>query len=250
MLAPQHKVVFLPRVAGADKAAVPNLRTPGNHSRRQPFSYESCTPIRIVINIRESYTLNIMKIHGYSVLFAVLVLFLAIAAGCTTSPQQATAATQVPQAPQVTAAPATYQTPLATRNVQAADLDTNIRVHFNDLACINVGDYLGVTYLYPDEKYKLEAASPGAGTINVNILFVDENDQLALRQAKPKWDVVKKSWVYESVVPLVQFNDITNPVEKTFMIKRQSKYYICADDRKENGASETSYLVPVKLTQI
>ena len=188
-----------------------------------------------------------MKIHGYSVLFAVLVLFLAIAAGCATSQQPTTAATQ---APQVTTAQATYQTPLATLTAKAAGLDTTIPVHFNDLNCKNVGDYLGVIYLYPDEKYKLEAAPPGANTINTNVLFVDENDQLALRQAKPKWDGVHNVWVYESVVPLVQFNDITTSVEKTFTIKRQSKYYICADDRKESGTQDITYQVPVKLTRL
>lgn len=207
------------------------------------------TPIRIVTNIKESYTLNIMKINGYSVLFAVLVLILAITAGCTTTPQ--TPATQAPtQAPQATAAQATYQAPVATQTAKAAGLDTTIRVHFNDLACVNVGDYLGVIYLYPDEKYKLEAAPPGANTINTNVLFVDENDQLALRQAKPKWDGVHNVWVYESVVPLVQFNDITTSVEKTFTIKRQSKYYICADDRKESGSQDITYMVPVKLTRL
>jgi len=52
------------------------------------------------------------------------------------------------------------------------------------------------------------------------------------------------------VVPLAQFNDITTPVEKTFTIKRQSKYYICADDRKESGTNDITYLVPVKLTKL
>jgi hypothetical protein len=56
--------------------------------------------------------------------------------------------------------------------------------------------------------------------------------------------------VYETVVPVVQFNDITTPVEKTFTIKRQSKYYICADDRKESGVSDVVYRVPVKLTRL
>jgi hypothetical protein len=190
-----------------------------------------------------------MKINGYYLLFAVLVLVLAITAGCTTSPQTP-AATQAPTAPPATAAQATYQPPVATQTAKAAGLDTTIRVRFNDLACINVGDYLGVIYLYPDEKYKLEAAPPGANTINTNVLFVDENDQLALRQAKPKWDGVHNVWVYESVVPLVQFNDITTSVEKTFTIKRQSKYYICADDRKESGSQDITYMVPVKLTKL
>jgi len=190
-----------------------------------------------------------MKIPKQYVLIAVIVSLLAIVAGCT-APQQLPAATQVPvQTPAATVQP-TYQTPVPTRTASTADLDTTIRVHFNDLACINIGDYLGITYLYPDDKIKLEAASPGANTINVNVLFVDENDQLALRQAPPKWNQVSKTWTYESVVPLAQFNDITTPVEKTFTIKRQSKYYICADDRKESGVSEITYLVPVKLTRL
>jgi hypothetical protein len=190
-----------------------------------------------------------MKIPGNYVLIAVFVLLLALAAGCTT-PQQTPAATQAPSAAPATAAQATYQAPAATQAAPRAGVDTTIRVHFNDLACIYVGDYLGVTYLYPDQKYKLEAASPGANTINVNVLFVDENDQLALRQAKPQWDGVRKTWTYESVVPLVQFNDITTPVEKSFTIKSQHKYYICADDRKEAGTQDTTYLVPIKLTRL
>jgi hypothetical protein len=186
-----------------------------------------------------------MKIHGYFVLFAILALALAFAAGCTTSQQTTTATQPLPAAPQ-----ATYQAPATAAARGGADVDTTIRVHFNDLACINIGDNLGVTYLYPDQKFKLEAASPGAGTVNVNVLFVDENDQLALRQAKPQWDVVKKTWVYESLVPLAQFNDITTPVEKSFTIKRQSKYYICVDDRKEAGSQDIMYQVPVKLTRL
>jgi hypothetical protein len=186
-----------------------------------------------------------MKIHGYFVLFAILALALAFAAGCTTSQQTTTATQALPAAPQVT-----YQAPATAAARGGADVDTTIRVRFNDLACINIGDNLGVTYLYPDQKFKLEAASPGAGTVNVNVLFVDENDQLALRQAKPQWDVVRKTWVYESLVPLAQFNDITTPVDKTFTIKRQSKYYICADDRKESGSQDITYHVPVKLTRL
>ena len=189
-----------------------------------------------------------MKIPGYFVFFAVLVLLMAMAAGCTTPQQQTPAATQAPSAAaQVTM---TYQAAVTTPTAQAADIDTTIRVRFNDLACISVQDLIGTTYLYPDQKFKLGAASPGTGTINVNVLFVDENDQLALRQAKPQWDVVGKTWRYESVVPLVQFNDITTPVEKSFTIKRQSKYYICADDLKESGTNDLTYQVPVKLTRV
>jgi hypothetical protein len=84
----------------------------------------------------------------------------------------------------------------------------------------------------------------------VNVLFVDENDQLGVRNIRPAWDVVQKKWVYEGIVPLVQFNDITTPVEKTFTIKTQSKYYICADDRKETGSNDVMLRVPVKLKRL
>ena len=186
-----------------------------------------------------------MKIPGY-VLIAVLVLLLAIAAGCTT-PQQTPAATQAPAA---TAAQQqqTYSAPAATRAASGADIDTTVNVHFNQLACISVQDLLGSDYLYPDQQFKLEAASPG--TINVNILFVDENNQLKLREVEPAWDVVHKTWVYDGVVPVVRFIAITTPVDKTFTIKTQSKYYICADDRKEAGTGDIIYRVPVKLTRL
>jgi ABC-type Fe3+-hydroxamate transport system substrate-binding protein len=187
-----------------------------------------------------------MKILGYSTLFVLLVFVLVFITGCTTS-QPSAPATQA--SPAATASAGNPSSP-STSTVQAADIDTVINVRFNDLACMNVQDALGTTYLYPDQKFKLSAASPGANTINVNVLFVDENDQLALRQVKPQWDVVRKTWVYTGVVPLVQFNDIITPVEKSFTIKTQSKYYICADDRKETGTNDITYRVPVKLTRL
>jgi hypothetical protein len=188
-----------------------------------------------------------MKIPGYFVLIAVLVLLLAITAGCTT-PQQAPAATQ---APATAAQQQTHSAPAATRAASStADIDTTVNVHVSELACISVQELLGTDYLYPDQKYKLEAASPGPNTINVNLLFVDENNQLKLREVEPKWDVVQKTWIYDGVVPAVKFVDITTPVEKTFTIKTQSKYYICADDRKDPGTSDIVYRVPVKLTKL
>jgi hypothetical protein len=202
--------------------------------------------IRIVTNIWDTYALNIMKIAGY-LLITVLVLFLALAAGCTTTPPQTSTATQ---APITTAAQPTYSTLPATPPAPTADIDTTINVRFNELACINVQELLGTEYLYPDQKFNLEAATPGQNTIDVNVLFVDQNDQLKLRQVKPQWDTVKKTWVYDGPVPLVQFIDITTPVEKTFTIKTQSKYYICADDRKEAGTKDVVYRVPVKLTRV
>ena len=188
-----------------------------------------------------------MKIPGYFVLIAVLVLLLAIAAGCTT-PQQAPAATQ---APATAAQQQTYAAPAATRVASStADIDTTVNVHVSELACISVQELLGTDYLYPDQKFKLEAASPGPNTINVNLLFVDENNQLKLREVEPKWDGVQKTWVYDGVVPAVKFVDITTPVEKTFTIKTQSKYYICVDDRKETGINDAMLRVPVRLKRI
>ena len=187
-----------------------------------------------------------MKISGYFCIFIILVIVLLCTAGCT-APQPAT----VPTATPAGAAPVqTYPTSIAARTVQAADIDTTVNVRFNDIACIDVQSALGVTYLYPDQKFKFSAASPGPNTINVNVLMVDENDNLALRQVKPQWNDVQKVWSYPGVVPVVQFNDITIPVEKSFTIKKQSKYYICADDRKESGNDDITYRVPVKLTRL
>ena len=224
---------------------VRNLQNPDNHNRRQLFLQGGRSPIWIVTNIWDTYALNIMKIPGYLPII-VLVLLLAIAAGCTTAPQQTDAATQAP----ATAAYQTHSTPLATRSAPTADIDTTVNVRFNELACISVQEYLGTDYLYPDQKFRLQAATPGPNTIDVNVLFVDENDQLKLRQVKPQWDTVRKTWVYDGPVPLAQFIDITTPVEKTFTIKTQSKYYICADDRKESGTADVVYRVPVKLTRV
>jgi hypothetical protein len=178
---------------------------------------------------------------------AVLLIAVLLAAGCTTPAPAAPAAPQaVPSAQQA----ATQGIPAATAAARTADIDTVISVHYNDFACLDVQKELGKTYLYPDEKYKLSAAAPGVSGVNVNVVFLDENDQLGVRQIKPQWDSVRKTWVYEGIVPLAQFNDITVPVEKTFTIKTQSKYYICADDRKDPGTSDVVYRVPVKLTRL
>lgn len=246
MLAPLHKVVFLLLPAGALHAGWSGLWIRYGSTCAVWFMYRSWLLQSIVNNIWDTYELNSMKIPGYFVLFTVFVLILAAAAGCTTPQKTDTAL----QSPSTATAQGSYQIPLATRSAQAADIDTTINVRFNDIACLDVQQALGITYLYPDQKFKLSATSPGAGMINVNVLFVDENDQLGIRQIRPQWDVVRKVWVYEGIVPVVQFNDITNPVEKTFTIKSQSKYYICADDRKESGTNDITYRVPVKLTRL
>jgi hypothetical protein len=187
-----------------------------------------------------------MRINTIAWLAVALVVLGALVAGCTT-PQ--TAAT-TPQPTPVATMAATSGFPVTTAVAKTADIDTTVNVHFNDFACLNVQQELGNAYLYPDEKFTLYAASPGVAGVNVNVLFLDENDSLGIRQIKPKWDAVQKKWVYEGIVPLAQFNDITTPQEKTFTIKTQSKYYICVDDRKETGISDVVLRVPVKLKRL
>ncbi len=145
------------------------------------------------------------------------------------------------------AAPASTAAAAATKS---SKIDTVISVHFNDIGCIDLQKELGVEYLYPDQKYKITAVSPNAAAVNVNVLFVDENDKLILGQTKPQWASLQKAWAYPGLVPVVQFNDITVPQEKTFTIKTQSKYYICADDRKETDMNDVMLRVPVTLTRL
>ena len=186
-----------------------------------------------------------MKISEYSWLVLALLVITAFVAGCT-MPQAASPAT-----PTTTAAPAaTAGNPVTTAVVRTADIDTTVNVHFNDMACLNVQEALGKEYLYPDEKFRLSASSPGVAGVNVNVLFVDENDSLGIRQIKPQWDGVKKKWTYEGIVPVAQFDDISTTQEKTFTIKSQSKYYICVDDRKEIGVNDVMLRVPVKLQRL
>lgn len=189
-----------------------------------------------------------MRFNGFVWLLAAFLVIAALAAGCTAPQVPGTPPQATPSAPG-TAAPATAA-PVSATVAKTADIDTTINVHYNDFACFNVQNELGKTYLYPDEKYTLYAASPGVPGVNVNVVFVDENDSLRIREMKPVWDAVQKRWVYEGIVPLAQFNDITVPVEKTFTVKTQSKYYICVDDRKETGVNDVMLRVPVKLKRV
>jgi hypothetical protein len=190
-----------------------------------------------------------MKIHGYYVIFAVLVVILAVAAGCTT-PQQAPAATQAPatQAPQATVQQAP-STATAVKTSSAA-LDTTINVHRNELVCISVQDNIGMDYLYPDQKFRLEASSAGANTINPTIVLVDKNNEFRIREVERQWDNVQKTWVYDGVVTVIRFSDIASTAQKEFTVKDQGKYYICADDRGESGSQDTVYQVPVRMTRL
>ena len=195
-----------------------------------------------------------MKINGSLLLIAALVIVLVCAAGCTSpqtsgttnpAPSSSSAVTGAQQ--NTVAAPAAN---IASTPGKSSKIDTVINTHFNDLGCIDLQKELGVEYLYPDQKYKITVASPNAAGVNVNVVFADENDKLILGQTRPQWDAIQKVWTYPGLVPVVQFNDITVPQEKTFTIKTQSKYYICADDRKETGTNDIMLRVPVTLTRL
>jgi hypothetical protein len=209
---------------------------------------EKCL-ISIVSHICSALIFTSMRFNGFAWIAAVFLVMVALAAGCTAPQAPGTPAAATPAAVSTaSAAPATAAASVTA--AKTADIDTVITVHYNDIACLNVQNEIGKTYLYPDEKYTLYASSPGVANVNVNVILVDENDSLAIREIKPQWDAVQKKWVYEGIVPLVQFNDITVPVEKTFTVKSQSKYYICVDDRKEAGANDVMLRVPVKLKRV
>jgi hypothetical protein len=208
--------------------------------------------LRIVSHICVNFALNIMRSHTYLGIFAVLVILLACIAGCTapqtpsqTAPQKTGTGTQAPANPVMTG---TSQTPASAQAARTAGIDTTINIHFNDFNCLDVTKELGVEYLYPDQRYTVWASSPVSGTVNV--LFIDVGDKEKIQTVKPVWNAVAKTWVYEGLVPIVQFNDITTPQEKTFTIKQQGKYYLCADDRKESGINDAILRVPVKLTRL
>lgn len=82
------------------------------------------------------------------------------------------------------------------------------------------------------------------------MLFIDVSDRDRIQTSPPVWDEVKKSWIYEGLVPIIQFNDVTVPRETTITIKKQGKYFLCADDRKVTGTNDAILRVPVKLTSI
>ena len=156
-----------------------------------------------------------MKAVSHATLFILLVALLLFAAGCTTPQAPGAAATSgssgtVALAPQQAAAPSTA----AGTVTKSANIDTTIGVRFNDFTCINIQDQIGAMYLYPDQKITVTAAPPAGGGVNPNVLVVDENDQIGLRQIKPQWDVVQKTWVYAGIVPVIQFNDVTGPVQR------------------------------------
>ena len=191
-----------------------------------------------------------MRSHLYFGIFALLVILLTCIAGCTSSQttiQKTGTVTQTPGNPVMTA---TSQTPIPAQITRSAGIDTTINIHFNDFNCLDVQQELGVDYLYPDQKYSIWASSPGTNTVNVNVLFIDIADKEKIQNIPPAWDTIKKTWIYEGLGPIVQFNDVTVPRETTITIKKQGKYYLCADDRKESGVNNDIFRVPVKMTRL
>jgi hypothetical protein len=192
-----------------------------------------------------------MRSLAYICLLSVLVMVLACTAGCTFTRNTAPVpVTTVP--PVVTSSPASSPPVQATSMTQAVKtgvVDTTINIHYNDYDCLDVQQELGVVYLNPDQKYTLRVSPPNS-QVNVNLLLLDVGDKEKLQAALPVWNAIAKTWDYEGIVPLVQFNDVSTTQEKTVTIKSQGKYFLCADDRKESGVNDAIIRVPVKMTRV
>ena len=193
-----------------------------------------------------------MRFRTYIGIFAILVILLTCIAGCTQSSPQTAAqkSSSSPQAPGNPLISSAATTPASTQTAQSAGIETTIDIHSNDFNCLDVQKELGVDYLYANQKYRVWATSPGNGPGSVNVLFIDVSDRDRIQTSPSVWDAVKKTWTYEGLVPIVQFNDVTVPRETTITIKKQGKYYLCADDRKGTGMNDAILRVPVKLTRI
>ena len=193
-----------------------------------------------------------MRFRTYIGIFAILVILLTCIAGCTQSSPQTAAqkSSSSPQAPGNPLISSAATAPASTQTAQSAGIETTIDIHSNDFNCLDVQKELGVDYLYANQKYRVWATSPGNGPGSVNVLFIDVSDRDRIQTSPPVWDAVKKAWIYEGLVPIVQFNDVTVPRETTITIKKQGKYYLCADDRKGTGMNDAILRVPVKLTRI
>ena len=193
-----------------------------------------------------------MRFRTYIGIFAILVILLTCIAGCTQSSPQTAAqkSSSSPQAPGNPLISSAATAPASTQTAQSAGIETTIDIHSNDFNCLDVQKELGVDYLYANQKYRVWATSPGNGPGSVNVLYIDVSDRDRIQTSQPVWDAVKKAWIYEGLVPIVQFNDVTVPRETTITIKKQGKYYLCADDRKGTGMNDAILRVPVKLTRI
>ena len=193
-----------------------------------------------------------MRSREFIGLVTVLVILMAGIAGCAMTPNAgnspatsvATSAAGTPSGPM---SPGVQATPVSTA-VQSSGIDTTINIHYNDYDCLDVTKEFGVVYLNPDQKYTIRVSPPN-NPVNVNLLLLDVGDREKIQNARPVWNAVSKTWDYEGLVPLVQFNDVSTTQEKTITIKNQGKYYLCADDRKESGVNDVIIRVPVKMTR-
>ncbi len=192
-----------------------------------------------------------MRSLTFICVLTLLVVVLAITAGCTSTQNTA-------PVPATTVVPVMTSSPASSPPVQATSLtpavktgvvDTTINIHYNDYDCLDVQQDLGVVYLNPDQKYTIRVSPPNVPA-SVNLLLLDVGDKEKLQAALPVWNAIAKTWDYEGIVPLVQFNDVSTTQEKTVTIKSQGKYFLCADDRKESGVNDAIIRVPVKMTRV
>ncbi len=192
-----------------------------------------------------------MRSLSYICLLTILVMVLSFTAGCTfsrnTAPAPVTTAPPVMTSSQANSPP--VQTTSLTPTVLAGIVDTTINTRFNDFGCIDVQQDLGVVYLNPDQKYTIRVSPPNVPA-SVNLLLLDIGDRERLPVSLPAWNAITKTWDYEGIVPLLQINDVSTTQEKTVTIKKQGKYFLCADDRKESGLNEAIIRVPVKMTRV
>jgi hypothetical protein len=136
-----------------------------------------------------------------------------------------------------------------TPTIVSGRIDTTINLHFNEYNCLDVQQELGVVYLNPDQQYTIRVSPPDV-TASVNLLLIDVGDRERLQVSPPAWNAITKTWDYEGIVPLLQFNDVSSPQVKTVTIKKQGKYYLCADDRMESGQNTNIIRLPVKMTRV
>jgi subtilisin family serine protease len=180
-------------------------------------------------------------------IIAVLAILLVFFAGCTST--TSSPATPATVAPALTSGAAGAVPANGAAATPAPGIDTTIAVRYNDYTCINIPQTMGVDYLNTGENYTVQVTTPGAGTITPNLLVVNDNDNLKFSTVTPEWDPVQKTWTYNGIVPLVKLIDIISPQSAMFSIKNQGWYFLCIDDRKENGASTAIYQVPVEVTR-
>ena len=215
---------------------------------------QTAVGLKAQLILRVAWIMKTMNFRGYSLLFVGLAIALALVMGCTApagSPSApAPATTPQPAASQAPAYTPQYTATPTAASATGASIDTTVNVRNNGFTCLDVQQGLGVDYLYEDQKYSVTVGLPLNGNVNVNALVLDTEDKTKMGSVPPKWDDVKKAWVYDGLVPLLQFNDITTPQQKTITIKRQGQFYLCIDDRKETGGEDVTYKVPVTFTRV